>query len=273
MPALLLFGFVPLAVACSLLNLDVQPCQDDGDCSNDGSMMCVNGVCELSDVAVDATSDRNGDPTESDDDSMSSPITMTPGTSGETGDGTTGEGCPSDGCTTTEEDSADESTGPAPEPVPLVMNTDFETNISGWGPHGTCMVTSSSEWAHGGTRSAFVTGRTDTWMGAQVVVTNLIVEDVRYAVSGWVRLAGDTPTAMMQLSRKMTCTGVETSYLPLGMALAANDGWAQIEATLTVPNGCDASEVTLYFEGATIGVVPDATFLDFYVDDVVAVPD
>jgi GH35 family endo-1,4-beta-xylanase len=134
----------------------------------------------------------------------------------------------------------------------LVGNSSLEAGLDGWSPQGSAVLSTETQAAHSGLRSARATGRTDTWMGPRHDVTALSRAGRTYDVSVWTRLSG-AASANTSLTAQVTCAGQATSFVPIASATASDADWTQLAGTLALPD-CDLQQVAVYVEGPAAGV-------------------
>ena len=102
-----------------------------------------------------------------------------------------------------------------------------------------------------------VTGRTSTWNGAELNVTDSIVKGATYSISVWVKQTTGSDQKV-KLSANLTVSG-QSSYPAIKDETTLKSGvWTKIEGTYEVPESF--SKLTFYVEG------PSGNF-DFLVDD------
>jgi len=140
----------------------------------------------------------------------------------------------------------------------IVANPDFETGVSGWFPWGSPTVAQSTAQAHGGSASALVTNRSESWQGMATSLLASMTPGATYRASAFVRLDGAASDTAI-LTAKTTCDGTE-AFQRIGSATANDAGWVEIRGDLVVPP-CALSELSFYVEGPAPGV-------GIYLDDV-----
>ena len=161
--------------------------------------------------------------------------------------------------------STEATTPTGPPPGTVVISSDFEQDLDGWGPRdggpGAPTVSLSSV-AHGGAQAALVSNRVNQGAGLGHDVLTLLQAGATYQVTAWVRFAEGAPTDDVWLSLQR-----DSSFSTLGQfTCVTNSGWTQVTATFTM--GAATSTALLYFEtrydnGAT------GNTSDFLVDDIV----
>ncbi|MDG4829342.1 endo-1,4-beta-xylanase [Solwaraspora sp. WMMD1047] len=165
-------------------------------------------------------------------------------------------------------------TGPGgPEPGTVVIDTDFEDGLDGWGPRDSgsgAPTVELSDVAHDGAAAALVTDRFDQGSGLGRDVSTLFEAGVTYDVSAWLRFAEGQPADQIWLSLAST-SGDSQSFSTLGQFDGiTNSGWTQVTASFTMPA---ADSALLYFETAWQNGETGNTS-DFLVDDItVQVPE
>ena len=160
--------------------------------------------------------------------------------------------------------------GTPPAAGEVVIDTDFEDGLDGWGLRGgsgttTATVELSTAQAHGGAQSAVVTERTTQGDGLGHDVTGLLDPAVTYELTAWLRFGEGQDVDDVWLSRANT-TGGTTAFATLAQFDTVTDsGWTQVTATF---QGSDADGSLLYFEtrwdNGAVGNISD-----LYVDDIV----
>lgn len=151
---------------------------------------------------------------------------------------------------------------PTPSPTPFVptefINTGFESDTEGFGGRGAATVSVVSGGRTGNALS--VTGRTSTWNGASIDVSDLVAKEATYTFSAWVKQEEGSAKAI-KLSAELNVSG-ETSYPAIAQVSAESGVWTKVEGTYTTPS--KFTKLQFYFEG------PDGNY-DFLVDDLVII--
>lgn len=160
-------------------------------------------------------------------------------------------------------------TGPGgPAPGTVVINTNFENGLDGWGPRdggpGAPTITLTGG-AHGGAQAALVSSRVNQGAGLGRTVTTVLQGGVTYDFSAWLRFADGQPIDEIWLSLATTSGGSQSFSTLSRFTTVTNTGWTQVAASFTMPA---AESALLYFEtryqnGAT------GNTSDFLVDDIV----
>ncbi|MGJ7440937.1 endo-1,4-beta-xylanase [Aquipuribacter sp. MA13-6] len=157
-------------------------------------------------------------------------------------------------------------TDPPPPTGGVVLETDFEDGLDGWGPRadaqGPPTVAVTDTVANTGDFSALVSNRTSQGDGIGRDLTNVLQTGTSYSVSAWVRLGAGAAPADVWLSMQRT-TGGTQSFVTVGQFPGIrSDAWTQVTATYQAP---DADASFLYFETA----FPSGSSADLLVDDIV----
>jgi endo-1,4-beta-xylanase len=144
------------------------------------------------------------------------------------------------------------------EAAPEMRVIDFENGTrQGFEGHGGVeTLTVTSDEAYSGTRSLFVTDRSQSWHGPSLNVTFYAEPDVLYTVTAWVLpLSGSSD---FRLSTQIG-EGDGAEYYNLDVkTVSTSDGWTELQGRFIYPN---AEYITIYIENDT----PDA---EFYIDDI-----
>lgn len=135
------------------------------------------------------------------------------------------------------------------------LSTGFEDGTDGFTGRGAAKVAVASGGRSGNCLS--VTGRTSTWNGAELNVTDSIVKGATYSISVWVKQTTSSDQTI-KLSANLTVSG-QDSYPAIKEETTLKSGvWTKIEGTYEVPESF--SKLTFYVEG------PSGNFV-FLVDD------
>ena len=142
----------------------------------------------------------------------------------------------------------------------LIQQNDFEDGtVQGWSGRGEVeLLTAKASAARSGAYGLEVTGRTKTWHGPSLDVTQLLEVGQTYVFIGWVKLpAGSANTKIyMSLQRTLPST---IHYDNLTFSEATSNGWVKLQAQYKLLEPAD--NLSVYFE------VPGSATTSFYVDD------
>lgn len=152
-----------------------------------------------------------------------------------------------------------------PTEVPEVLKEyDFEDGTTqGWVPRGEASVSVATDIVNSGSYSLLVTDRKAGWQGATVDVTGLLEAGSTYEIGGYVRLAKGEPASRIVITMQRTPVGGETKYewiAPSAEKGVTDAEWVHLQGRYSYSG--DVSELLLYVES------PDATLVDFYIDDI-----
>lgn len=151
--------------------------------------------------------------------------------------------------------------GPPPS-TNIVANGAFETSTEGWFGFGSVTATATTDRAHGGTRSALISGRTASWNGLATSLLGRLTPGASYSVSAWAQVG--TGSSNVNLTFQNACDGGATNFTFVAGATANASTWTRLQGTLVAPN-CTLTTGNFYIEGAPAGV-------DIYLDDVEILP-
>src|SRR5581483_1044533 len=105
-----------------------------------------------------------------------------------------------------------------------------------------------------------LTARTATFSAPAQTVTGKIASGDTISANAWVRVAGAT-SATVQLSLKVSATGVSDVFQRIGSVTATSTGWTLLGGSAQLGFASPPTSLTMYFEGPPAGV-------DVQVDDV-----
>ncbi len=148
--------------------------------------------------------------------------------------------------------------------VTELVNDTFEDGYGTWKARtsGSTVLSLSDAAAHGGNKSLYVTGRTQTWNGAGASMIGTLYAGYTYDFSCYV-MYDDTEVGGSSQQFNLQCLYTDASgterYSYIGQCNPSAGSWTEIKATYTVPS--DASNIVIYVEASTLS--------DFYLDDVV----
>jgi endo-1,4-beta-xylanase len=161
--------------------------------------------------------------------------------------------------------SVQPSATPKPTEMPEALTGyDFEDDTTqGWGPRGEEAVRVATDMAHSGSYSLLATDRKAEWQGATVDVAGLLEPGGMYKIGGYVRLAEGEPASRVVITMQRTPVGGDTTYewiAPSAEKGVTDAEWVHLQGQYSY--GDEVSELLLYVES------PDATLVDFYIDDI-----
>ena len=141
------------------------------------------------------------------------------------------------------------------------IDSSFETGTDKWDSRGDASIKLDTDNYYSGKSSLFVSGRTDNWNGAAILLDkSKFIPGNSYSFSAAVMQKSGSATTM-QMTLQYTLDG-EDNYDQIASADVNSGVWTKLENTsFTIPKG--ATDLLLYIEA------PDS-LTDFYIDDVVA---
>jgi len=141
----------------------------------------------------------------------------------------------------------------------LLQNTGFETSLDWWFPWGAAQPVHSTDAAHSGLGSAYVSGRSNNFDGLATNLLASVTPGMTYQASGWILLDG-AATGEGVLTAALRCEGdASTRFVRIGQAAASDSAWTLITGSIDVPD-CTLTEFFFYVEGPAPGI-------SFYFDD------
>lgn len=145
--------------------------------------------------------------------------------------------------------------------TPVVQNG-FESGAGNWTTQGdgNTKATVSSTTAHTGSQSLLTTGRSDTWMGPSLDLTNTLQKGATYQITGWVKLvSGETPSKLNFTVKRTPADGSAAQYDQVTTPTTVSDsGWVKLDGTYTFST--DVSALSIYLES-------DSKTNSYYLDD------
>ncbi|WP_438435163.1 endo-1,4-beta-xylanase [Gorillibacterium sp. sgz500922] len=153
----------------------------------------------------------------------------------------------------------------------LSLHADFEDGTpAGWASRtGGEKVAISTDAAHTGSHSLAVTGRTETYQGPALDLTDKATTGAKYRLSAWVRLLSGEPPAKMRMSLQVDKQGTDTAYLTVvGNTDVTDAAWVHLSADYTLDSSFD--KLSLYLE--TAEGTPSFYLDDFELDSIGTLP-
>lgn len=145
----------------------------------------------------------------------------------------------------------------------VLISSDFEDGLDGWGPRGdgtNPQVSLTTDGDPRGTQSALVTARTQPWHGIGHDVTTLFAAGSTVHITGWVKLApdADPDVADIRLSVQRDAAGSPSFDTVATVSGVTADDWVEVSADYT-PGSFESA--LLYFETTS-------ALSEFMVDDI-----
>lgn len=126
----------------------------------------------------------------------------------------------------------------------FIANGSVEEGIEPW-THQGGFISRSTAFAHTGSASLLIAGRTQEWNAPMMPVLGL-ENNKQYRFSIYARLV-EGPPVHMQLTMKRTTAG-QTTFAPLGTGIATSTGWSEISGTFKSSSISEADHVAVYLE-------------------------
>lgn len=135
------------------------------------------------------------------------------------------------------------------------LSYDFESGADDWAGRGDATVEISSERAHSGSQSLFVSNRAESWHGA--LVSNPTIEPGKtYIIKAYVFVLSN---GMMDLSMQYSLDG-ENSYPGIASKEAYAYDWTELTGKISIPEGVE--DIQPYIQ------CTNNPTLEYYIDDV-----
>lgn len=160
---------------------------------------------------------------------------------------------------------------PADQPVQidsLLDNPSFEEAGHAWVSRGSPAVEITTEEAHTGSHSLKTSGRTKTWEGPIIHVTDVLEEGKTYYVSVYLLYKG--PSESQTFNLQFETDGPDgVGYPNVGSAEAKAGEWTLIEGEYTIPEGLSRYSIYIEVPWKPDEEITESDIVDFYIDDVV----
>ena len=145
--------------------------------------------------------------------------------------------------------------------VTQIFNDTFEDGFDNWSTRGDASIEVTSDYAHSGDNSLYVTGRTKGWHGAGCSKIKELRAGQTYSLSSYVMFQEGNDYEQINFAILYKDGNGTEQYKQISNANVKKGEWTQISGNYTIPS--DATNVTLYFE------TPN-DLIDFYIDDITA---
>ncbi|MEO3946010.1 endo-1,4-beta-xylanase [Gorillibacterium sp. CAU 1737] len=142
----------------------------------------------------------------------------------------------------------------------LLVTSDFEDGTTqGWAGRGEVeLLSADAAAARSGTAGLAVAGRTKTWHGPTLDVTQHMTVGQTYVFSGWVKLPAGSSSATVYMTMQRTSAD-GAHYEQLVSASANANGWVQLSSEYKLKEA--ATNLSVYFE------IPGSATQSLYLDD------
>jgi len=160
--------------------------------------------------------------------------------------------------TTTTTPSATPSTAPTAA-ASSTISWNFEKDLGNWTPRGDGSPNLVTTDKHAGSKSAFVTGRTQDWQGTQIDLTDSVVAGGKYKFDGWVKYDKSEKATEKFILTLQIETDDGTQYNWVANNDFASGKWNYLSGEYTLPS--KFNKVYLYIQ-------TQESTIDFYIDDI-----
>lgn len=149
------------------------------------------------------------------------------------------------------------------------FTSDFEDGTTqSWKSRGSATAELSTKYAHSGSNSLYVSGRTQLWNGATRSAADIMVAGGYYNVGCYVLYDGDqyTDTQKFSINLQYDLNGKE-NYYTIATETANKGEWQYVGSEFTVPEG--ATNFYVYVQTGYTSAPKDQDMMDFYMDDAI----
>ena len=149
------------------------------------------------------------------------------------------------------------------------FESDFDNNTTqNWNGRGSAKVELSTKYAHSGTTSLYVSGRTQLWNGATRSASDIMEAGGYYKVGTYVLYDGDqySDTQKFSINLQYDYNGKE-NYYTIATETANKGEWKYVGSEFTVPEG--ATNFYVYVQTGYTSAPKEQDLMDFYMDDAV----
>ena len=149
------------------------------------------------------------------------------------------------------------------------FESDFDNNSTQkWNGRGSAKVELSTKYAHSGTTSLYVSGRTQLWNGATRSASDIMEAGGYYKVGTYVLYDGDqyTDTQKFSINLQYDLNGKE-NYYTIATETANKGEWKYVGSEFTVPEG--ATNFYIYVQTGYTSAPKEQDLMNFYMDDAV----
>lgn len=149
------------------------------------------------------------------------------------------------------------------------FTSDFEDGTTqSWKSRGSATAELSTKYAHSGSNSLYVSGRTQLWNGATRSAADIMVAGGYYNVGCYVLYDGDqyTDTQKFSINLQYDLNGKE-NYYTIATETANKGEWKYVGSEFTVPEG--ATNFYIYVQTGYTSAPKDQDMMDFYMDDAI----
>ncbi len=145
------------------------------------------------------------------------------------------------------------------------ITDDFEGSGTDWTGRGDVAYGLTSDFAHGGSKSLYVEGRTQSWNGFTATGSELAAGG-SYDISAYTAFKSNHYDSMGFTLGVQYDAGGTTEYVNLVDASGSSGEWTKLAASFDIP--ADASNISLYVQSAYTETASASDLIPFYLDDV-----
>ena len=152
------------------------------------------------------------------------------------------------------------------------ISDDFEGSGTNWKTRGASDYGITSDMAHGGKNSLYVTGRSEAWHGLECSGGSELVAGNTYNISAYCSYKNEQYKNLSYTIGLMYkgSGGGSTSYDDIVTVEGSSEKWAELGKDFTVPAG--ATDIALYIQTKYTETPAASDLLSFFVDDVKLTP-
>lgn len=157
------------------------------------------------------------------------------------------------------------------EKTTIQLNDEYESDFEdgttqSWNGRGSATVERSTKYAHSGTTSLYVSGRTQLWNGATRSASDIMEAGGYYKVGTYVLYDGASysDTQKFSINLQYDLNGKE-NYYTIATETAAKGEWQYVGSEFTVPEG--ATNFYIYVQTGYTSAPKEQDLMDFYMDD------
>lgn len=146
---------------------------------------------------------------------------------------------------------------------------DFEDSTNqGWNGRGDASAALSTQYAHSGTQSLYVSGRTQLWNGATRSAADIMVAGGYYNIGCYVLYDGAqySDTQKFSINLQYDLNGQE-NYYTIATETANKGEWTYVGSEFTVPAG--ATNFYIYVQTGYTSAPTEQDLMNFYMDDAI----
>ena len=147
------------------------------------------------------------------------------------------------------------------------ISDDFEGSGTSWETRGASAYGITSDMAHGGSKSLYVTGRTEAWHGLQCDGGSELEAGGTYNIDAFLSHKSSTyKNLTYTIGLMYKGSGSSTSYDDIVSAEGTSEKWTELSKEFTVPSG--ATDIALYVQTKYTEDPTAADLVSFLIDDV-----